>query len=409
MKCVGLIVGCLLFVGISAPADAKPSAIERIQGSEVVLADGTRFMVDQATTVEKKGYDLSSTDLRPGWAVQPHLDPWESDRTQRARKVDVVALPLVQGFPDYRGLKDTIAIGRAELGFLPAVKALESVDVQQAIEEITSAVLRETKRFLVVDALSKDEMLNEQDFARSGYGNTETAARGGRIVSARYLAKVAILDFDYATRTGSGGGAFGINVAKTKARSKLTMELRLTDVETGIVMSSVRTTKSFGADAVQLRINLAETAEALTAFSGANRMNELEKLAAAGVTVAKNGFVQSPIGELFSLAINDLAEKLLTDLGERAWQSVLVEVLDEQHVVIRGGEDAGLRPGTRFEVTRRGAALSDPETGVPLGALDTHAGLIEVMEVKPKVSIARVISGNHLERGDSCLSTKVTR
>lgn len=401
-----IVLFCVALLTSGAMAEKKSAqfrVIESIEGDRIVFENGTIVRTTEQTRVEKKGYDLTRSDLRPGWAVRPRLDTrTASSDVPVVSKLQVGAVPLVNRFPAYRGVRDTIAIARAELGFLTVGETLGVVDVQQAIEIILASVLKATDWFNVVDLASRDEVLNEQDFARSGYGNREAAARGGRLISARYLAKATVVDFDLATRSGAGVSAFGVNFSKNKARSKLVMELRLVDTESGEIVDVVRTTKSFGADAMQFRLNLAETASSLVPFTGGGAIDDLEKLASAGISVAKNGFVQSPIGELFALAINDLVEKLLDRIADKPWQSIVVQVQDHDRVLIRGGADVGLETGAVFDVLKAGPDLIDPETGEVLERSTSRIGIIQVVEVRERVSLATILHGSGVTRGDRC-------
>jgi len=51
-----------------------------------------------------------------------------------------------------------------------------------------------------------------------------------------------------------------------------------------------------------------------------------------------------------------------------------------------------------------GEELIDPDTGLSLGSEETWVGILEVVEVLPKYSKARVVDGNvaSLRRGDTC-------
>jgi curli biogenesis system outer membrane secretion channel CsgG len=383
-----------------AAALEDPKVIAGVDAERLELTDGTVLRLAPQVSVKKKGYDLTVADLRPGWAVVPK----DSDQDGRIDALLVAGIPVARTWPAYDGPRDTVAVARAELGFMPAVQALAGVDVQQALESLAASVLKATGRFLIVDLASRDEVLNEQDFAHTGYANSETAARGGRMAAAHYLVKVAVLDFDYATRTGDAGGAFGFSVGKNKSRSRLSLEVRFADVGTGMLEASAQVTKTFGADATQFRANLAETAGALAAFKGSSGLKDLEKLASAGITVAHNGFVQSSIGELFSLAVNEAIEKCVASLPSRGWQSVIVDVVDPRHVVIRGGDNERLKAGTELAVRQAGTPLTDPVTGEPLGAIERPRGHVRITEVHDKFSIAEVVFGGGFERGDLCLT-----
>jgi len=396
-----VLTSVLVYISTIHPATAahEPRIVEAIDETTLRFVDGGRLRISPEVEVVKKGYDLTMKDVKPGWAIAPA----RSSSDGSVRKIEVVGIPVTRTWPAYTGVRDTVAVARAELGFMPAVQALAGVDVQQALETLAASVLKATGRFVVVDLASRDEILNEQDFAHTGYANPEAAPKGERMIAARYLLKVAVVDFDHATRSGNAGGAFGISIAKNKTRSQLALDMRLTEVTTGIVKASARISRSFGADATQVRVNLSETAASIAPWTGAEYLKDVEKLAAAGVTVAHNGFVQSPIGELFSLTVNEGVEQLINELPADGWQSVIVNVIDSDRVVIRGGKDAGMKPGSMLTVRQSSAPLTDPETGEILGSLSRATGSVRITEVLDKVSVAHVISGASPKRGDVCL------
>ena len=50
--------------------------------------------------------------------------------------------------------------------------------------------------------------------------------------------------------------------------------------------------------------------------------------------------------------------------------------------------------GDLFEVFKVGDRLIDPDTGEPLGRIETSVGIAQIVDVKPKYSLAELVSGN---------------
>jgi hypothetical protein len=81
------------------------------------------------------------------------------------------------------------------------------------------------------------------------------------------------------------------------------------------------------------------------------------------------------------------------------WRSEMsVEAYLPKHGV--PGSEGGVSDGMEFDVYRQGEALVDPDTGMTLGAETEKIGRIKVTGVKDKFSIAAVVSGADMQRGD---------
>ena len=67
-----------------------------------------------------------------------------------------------------------------------------------------------------------------------------------------------------------------------------------------------------------------------------------------------------------------------------------------------GGEK--IARGQRFSVYSLGEELIDPYTGESLGAEEEEIGVIEIVDVKPKFSTARMIDGDfsYVREGQIC-------
>jgi hypothetical protein len=127
------------------------------------------------------------------------------------------------------------------------------------------------------------------------------------------------------------------------------------------------------------------------------------------------GFDLSPerIKEEFGrkAALADVVSALIGAAGRETGTRILDHVFPVK--VVKVGEGAvvflnqggsRLLVGQKLRILRSGEELIDPDTGLSLGSEETAVGVLEVVEVLPKYSKARLVDGNpsDLQRGDIC-------
>lgn len=89
--------------------------------------------------------------------------------------------------------------------------------------------------------------------------------------------------------------------------------------------------------------------------------------------------------------LEEVAVRMVDELTENIYPPRVTEVLAPgQFVVNRGGNT--VEPGSVFEVFALGRWLLDPDTGERLDQLETSVGIARIVAVKPKYSIAELIS-----------------
>ena len=89
--------------------------------------------------------------------------------------------------------------------------------------------------------------------------------------------------------------------------------------------------------------------------------------------------------------LDDVAARIVDELTENIYPPKVTKVLGQgQFVVNRGGNTVA--PGDIFEVFAVGDWLTDPDTGEKLDRVETSIGIARIMSVKPKYSLAQLIS-----------------
>lgn len=89
--------------------------------------------------------------------------------------------------------------------------------------------------------------------------------------------------------------------------------------------------------------------------------------------------------------LDDVAARIVDELTENIYPPKITKVMGEgQFVVNRGGNT--VETGDVFEVFKQGDWVVDPDTGEKLDRLETSVGIAKIMTVKPKYSLAQLIS-----------------
>lgn len=203
----------------------------------------------------------------------------------------------------------------------------------------------------------------------------EGGVRVGRLKGARYLITGSITDF---TVTDDSSGWFGTPKLRTwgrGSRSKVSLHMRVSEVETGQVLDSVKGEASayagwFGADIDYKKFN----------FGG-------------------NAFARTPLGKATEKAIERAVRQIVEILPQDS-SPLCVAHAGPDNLILNAGANAGIRKGDRFIVRKPGREITDPVTGDPIETLPGKiCARIEVYRVNENSAHARYDEGS-AERGD---------
>ena len=104
------------------------------------------------------------------------------------------------------------------------------------------------------------------------------------------------------------------------------------------------------------------------------------------------------IDQIVGIALHKAAELIAEELTENIYPPKISKVLSASRFVLNRGGNT-VQNGMLFEVFGVGENILDPDTGEPLGLLETSAGLARVIETKPKYSIAEMETGASISEG----------
>jgi len=235
--------------------------------------------------------------------------------------------------------------------------------------------LMNTGELIVMDRRHMTDILTELSRQRRAESRQEGRAETGRLRNAQFLIRGTVTDFSV---TGDVSGWFGVPNVKAAlggTTARVELHLAISDVETGEIIGSV---KGVG--------------RASKGFLGA--AVDYPKLAFGG-----EAFLRTPLGKATREAIARGVDQLLGAVPVHRWEARVAEV-EPGLVVVNGGENVGLHPGSEFMVREKGREVTDPTTGDVIDVIPGPVvGRIRVYEVRPTAAYARLLEGE-VARGD---------
>ncbi len=249
-------------------------------------------------------------------------------------------------------------------------------EIGRGMEEMLVTTLVDTGKFTVLERQALDDILKEQELASEGKVSTQTAAQAGRLLGAQILIRGAITEFSH-EESGQAGGIKieGFTIGATKQIAHVAIDLRVYDTTSGEITASE---------------NVEGKAETTSLSVGVTYQN---------IAIGGSGFNKTPLGEATRKVIDQAVEIIVNEMKNIPWEGSVVIVKGEQ-VYINAGVNDNVKEGDIFVVYEKGEELIDPQTGLSLGAEEEELGVIEVISVKEKYSIAQSLKGSGFSRGD---------
>jgi hypothetical protein len=189
----------------------------------------------------------------------------------------------------------------------------------------------------------------------------------------------AVTEFKYDAEGGSAGLQFhGVGLGLTGKNAHVAIDLRIVDANTGQVIESHR-------------------AVGKASSMGLGLSSEIKGV--KGLTFGGNAFKNTPMGEATRHAVHDAIQFILQKSEPIPWSGAIVKV-EEDKVFINAGANSNVKAGDTLTVFSKGENLTDPSTGLVLGATMKQVGEIQIDSVKDQFSTAHVVSGTEMKRGD---------
>ncbi len=244
-------------------------------------------------------------------------------------------------------------------------------DLGDAWGLVMTDLLHQSGRFIVLGETDmRNEALAEQDFAASG--RTAGGAKApvtGQMTPAQLLVKGAITHVEHDTAGGGGGVRIkGFRVGGGGGKSEINVTMQVVDSTTGQVVASTSVVGKAGRRGVNVAYSEYDWGANADAFKKDNLGRAVEDAVAQGV------------------------DWMVDQLPSIPWTGSVALVKDGQVYVNRGTRE-GVSTGQVF-VVGQSDVIRDPDTGEVLDESLTEVAQLRAVEVKEKLSICSVTSGN---------------
>lgn len=246
----------------------------------------------------------------------------------------------------------------------------------EAIHAQLITELSKSGRYRVVERENLDGMLKEQDLAASGRMRKGSGAKTGDLEGAQLMIKGVITDAEEESGKSGSGGFRGLSLGGKKTVYRVTMDFRIYDMTTGIILGTT-------------------TATAEQVKKG--------KSGGIGIGGLRLGGSKSK-SDTTGAIIRDLIKQGLAGLDKHAevmgWKSK-VHMVKGAKIIIIGGKRDGLEKGMKFKVFALGESIIDDETGEVLDeGEETEIGEIELTQIKEKIAYAVKTTGQDPQKGN---------
>lgn len=250
--------------------------------------------------------------------------------------------------------------------------------VGQGMADMLTTELVKSGKYQVIERQAIEQIFKEQQLGQSGAVTAQSAAEVGKLLGVELAIIGAVTEFGH-KKSDIGGfikkKGFGLGVQT--AAASVGIDIRFVDTNTGeiIAADNIRKEKSKKGLKVDTR-----------QLSFKN----------------KNDFDGSLVGQATRDAIQEIMVKLDGQITNLPWQAKIIKVSGTT-VYINAGSEAGVNVGDIFDIFQKGEELIDPDTGLSLGAEETKAGEIEVIDNtigNGKASKCVIKSGSGFNTGD---------
>ena len=244
-------------------------------------------------------------------------------------------------------------------------------DIGDAWGTVMTDMLNQTGRFIVLGETDmRGAALDEQDFAASGRtAGGNKAPVTGQMTPAQLLVKGAITHVQDNT-AGAGGGVRikGFKLGGGGGKGEVNATVYIVDSTTGQVLASTNVVGVSKKKAMNVGYG---TGDWGAAFGGHKNDN---------------------VGKAVQAACAEAVEFLLGQLSNVSWTGSVVMTKGEKVYVNRGSRE-GVAVGQLFTVGEV-EVIRDPDTGEVLDEDMTEIAALEVTQVKEKLSICSITSGD---------------
>jgi len=235
--------------------------------------------------------------------------------------------------------------------------------------------LMATGRFRVLEREDIGSVLSEIDLQKSSYVRKEGRVEERRLKGVKYLIKGTITDFDHVAQGGIGIGWRWTRVGGGGKIALVAMVITVIDVESSEVL-------------------MAETVRGYTYCGGLDTLGLYQ-----GVAFGGQMFFKMPLGHATNKAMKKATNRIVGTIGQAIWQPTILTV-EPGRIIVNGGADRRVQPGTMYYVLRPSEPVYDSRTGDILGQPPgREVGVLMITDVFPKYAYAQLCEGSAGKEG----------
>lgn len=247
----------------------------------------------------------------------------------------------------------------------------------EGMADLLVTELMDTERVVVLERKDIKGLVDEIVLQGRDLFRKEGRVQRGRLKNAQYIVRGSVTDFTESVRASGWLGMRWMRIFGGGERARVSVVVRVSDVETGEIVSSVKAARSVSAGGIGVEARYKDVA-----FGG-------------------DAFFRTPLGKATEAALRDAVKQILRDLPARRWQPRVAEA-GTDHVVINGGRNMKVREGDAFAVREEPREITDPVTGNVIDVVPGRpVGNVRVTRVNAE-SAHGVIESGTAKRGD-CL------
>lgn len=237
------------------------------------------------------------------------------------------------------------------------------------LSAILTAELLKTGRFTLVERRNLPTVVDEIKRQGRDLFRKEGSVEQGRLANARYLVRGVISEFSHEGNITGWFRTPRVSIGGQGSKAVVILQLSVTDVETGEIISCVSAGGSVSASAKWIRFDYQKAGIGTEVFS------------------------RTPLGRATESAIRKCVVKIAKDVPLAYWQPRIAEA-DSETVIINGGRNFRIKSGTIYQVHEAGRHVTDPETGNVIDNLSGKIiGQIRVTDVLATSARGIVLSG----------------
>jgi curli biogenesis system outer membrane secretion channel CsgG len=268
--------------------------------------------------------------------------------------------------------QDKATLGILDIKPTPALTSAIKPDQKGEMDRIIQSLdgqlidrINATRKFDIVSRSDLNEVLKEQGLGDSGNVDPTTAPKIGKLLGAKFILTATVDDFqDYvekATFEGTGRSA-------TKRVFRFSIVAKIYDSTSGKLLGTAN-------------------------FQTGN--DEFKQIQEERNYSVKNGELSD---EMMVAIARSMAQKIAIHVADVIFP-IRVLIKDDGGVTINRGEGGGVAVGDTFNVFALGKQLVDPDTGEVLGNEEVNVGKVQITEVDPKFSKAKILEDTGIDKG----------